>query len=577
MFERLKLTHAAAAIALLAMPTLAAAQDGGRLRVLVPYFEPREGAERNFGEQATEDLREMMRELPFHVAVSEDDMEDLADKYNTDLERVNCLTALQLATQENIPVLICGSYTQDAQRNFTLTSSIRTVASSDVFELQPITVPRNGREQAAQEIIGQFETYNTVIRSAQICQDYIASQQWESALRNCEESLAINPDAISTRFNRARILFELGRLEEALADFDKVLEIDQLNEVALQTAGYIATQLGDEERGRNYYRRYLEVNPGNVAIRLRIASEMAEAGDAAGAMEFIEPGLAEDPNNPDLLLLYGSFAFMGAVSAQQSQAANADGTLPAEAQEFYREGIATFEKLREIQGDQMAPDQLQNLALGYFALQDYASAITLTEQILQANPNDTRLLSVYADALQRSGRQEEAYAALDRLIAAEPTNDAAYFRKATWLIAERRLEDAAAALRPMATDQTKADNAANIVFNEAYTNGFQREDWAYSITGMAAAKTIPNISSNMREQLNFWHGFSVFQRTRPLIPAEDPTLADARAAQPGFQEAKELFTAAGGYPQRAQVDMATLMAGVDQYLEICEIIIRRGY
>jgi hypothetical protein len=95
---------------------------------------------------------------------------------------------------------------------------------------------------------------------------------------------------------------------------------------------------------------------------------------------------------------------------------------------------------------------------------------------------------------------------------------------------------------------------------------------------MTAAKGIPNISSSMQEQLNFWHGFSVFQRTRPLIPAEgQPTLEQVRQAQPGFQETKELFNRAGGYPQRANVDMATLMSGVDQYLEICEIIIRRGY
>jgi tetratricopeptide (TPR) repeat protein len=520
----------------------------------------------------------MMRQLPFHIAITEDDMEDMADRFNTDLDDVNCLTALQLAAQLNIPVLICGSYTQDAQRNFTLNASIRTVQTSDQFVLDAITVPRNGRQQAAQEIINQFERYNTVIRSAQICQDYIASQQWDAALRNCDESLAINPNALTTRFQRAQILFQLERHEEALEDFDRVLEQDPLNETALQAAGVLATQMGDEERGRGYFRRYLEVNPGNVGIRLRIASEMAEAGDPAGAIEFIAPGLEAEPNNPDLLLLSGSFAFMAAVEAQQEQPAGPDGALPPEAAEFYRQGIQAFEQLREIQGDAMSPDQLQNIALGYFALRDLPAAISLTEEILQANPNDIRLLNAYADALQRAGRQEEAYAALDRLIAAQPANESAYVRKATWLIAERRLEDAAAALRPMATDQAKADNAANIIFNEAYTNGFQREDWAYSIRGMTAAKGIPNISSSMQEQLNFWHGFSVFQRTRPLIPAEgQPTLEQVRQAQPGFQETKELFNRAGGYPQRANVDMATLMSGVDQYLEICEIIIRRGY
>ena len=277
MLERLKLTQLAAALALLAMPTLADAQDGGRSRVLVPFFEAQQGAERNFGEQATEDLREMMQRLPFHVAVSEDEMEDMADRFRVDVEDIDCLQGMQLAAQVNIPILICGSYTQDAQRNFTLNASIRTVQTQENFQLPVINVPRNGRQQAAQQIYEQFERYNTVIRSAQICQDYVNSQQWESALRNCNESLAINPDALTIRALRAGILVEMDSLPQALEDFDRVLEQDPLNEIALQTAGVIATQMGEDERGRGYFRRYLEVNPGNVAIRLRIASQMADA------------------------------------------------------------------------------------------------------------------------------------------------------------------------------------------------------------------------------------------------------------------------------------------------------------
>ena len=158
----------------------------------------------------------------------------------------------------------------------------------------------------------------------------------------------------------------------------------------------------------------------------------------------------------------------------------------------------------------------------------------------------------------------------------QPDHPTAYLRKGTWLLAEKRIEDAAAALAVSATTPEAADNAANLIFNEAYANGFQKEDWAYSIRGMVAAKQLPNVSTNMMEQLNFWHGFSVFQRTRPLIPAE-PALADAQRAQPGFQEAKDLLSRAGGYPGRVQMDMAALMSGVDQYLEICELVIRRGY
>jgi len=355
-----------------------------------------------------------------------------------------------------------------------------------------------------------------------------------------------------------------------------VLEQDPLNEVALQAAGFIATNLGDDERGRAYYTRYLEVNPGNVGVRLRIASEMAEAGNPAGAMEFIQPGLDVDPNDTDLLTLYGTFAFLGAIDAEENAPAGTEG-LPPAAATYYRQAIDTFLKLYELQGDAMTLDNLRNVVLAYMKLEDYEAAVSMMERIFQNHPDDVTLRSLHADALKQLGRQEDAYAALDRLIQIEPNHPTAHLRRGTWLIAERRLEDAAAALAETATTPEAADNAANLIFNEAYTNGFQRQEWAYSIRGMTAAKSIPNISSNMREQLNFWHAFSVFQRTMPLIPAENAGLADARAAQPGFQEAKALFEQSGGYPQRAGVNMQTLMDGVNQYLEICEIIIRRGY
>ena len=579
MFGRLKLTQVAAAVALLVVPALADAQEGGRFRVLVPYFEPREGADRGFGRQASEDLREMMATLPTHTAITEDEIEEQADKFNMDIEELNCLYSIQLASQINVPVLICASYTADAERNFTISSSIRTVQTSDVFDLPSITVPRNGREQAAQQIFEQFQRYNTLIRSAAICTDYAASQQWESALRNCDESLAINPNAMSMRFLRARILFEMERYDESLVDFDRVLEQDPLNEDALQTAGYIATRMGNDEQGRTYYRRYLEVNPGNVNVRIRIASQMAEAGDPTGAMEFIQPGLDVDPNNVDLLDLYGTFAFLGAIDAQEQYRAadaNAPGLAPAAA-DFYREAIQAYMRVFEVRGNETPIDRLRNIVIAHSQLEDFASVISMSERVLQIQADELTVMSLYADALYQFDRLEleGALVAIDRLIALQPDHPTATLRKATWLIAVQRIEDAVAALIPIAKDQPSADNAANMIFNEGYTNGFNKQDWAYSIRGMVGAKRIPNVSRGIAEQLNFWHGFSVFQRTMPQAAAQD--IAAARASLPGFQEAQTLLNQAGAYPASVNMDMATLMGGLAQFIEIQEAIIRRGY
>jgi tetratricopeptide (TPR) repeat protein len=319
------------------------------------------------------------------------------------------------------------------------------------------------------------------------------------------------------------------------------------------------------------------VNPGNAAVRMRIASQMAEAGDPQGAMDFIRPGLEVDPNSADLLDLYGTFAFMGAIDAQEQHVANNPNaqTLAPAAAEFYHEGIQAYLRVIELRGSETPLDRFSNLVIAYTQLEDYPNAIAMAERVFERAPDDVPVRSMYADVLKRSGRLEEALAALDLIIDSHPT---ARLRKATWLIEVRRLEDAVATLTPTAVDATTADNAATMIFNEVYTHGFTANppDYAYTIRGVVAAKQIPNISTRMREQLNFWHGLSIFQRTSPLAQAEQ-NLATARATIDPFREAQALLNQSGSYPASVGVDMFATMQALATFIEIQEAIIRRGF
>lgn len=577
MLGRLKLILAASALALVAAPAAAHAQEGGRFRVIIPRFEPQEGADRGFGRDVAEELRDLINTLATHVAMDEDEIEDQADAFNMDMDDLNCLFTIQLAAQINVPVAICASYTEDADRIMTVTASIRTVTTSEEFALEAFTIPRNQREEAAQQIFTQFDRYNTQVRSAAICNDYAASQQWENALRNCDESLAINPNAMATRFMRGRVLYEMERHDEALEEFNRVLEQDPFHEDALQLAGYIATTQGDAETGRDYYRRYLDINPGNVAIRMRIAYEMAQAGDPVGAMEFIQVGLDVDPNSTDLLDQYGGFAFTAALQSQEAygmSSPDAEGLAP-EAADYYREAIAAYMKVFEARGAETQPDRLRNIVAAHIQLEELDQAIQLSERILETHPEEDRIWTLYADALQRSGRLEDAITALDRLLAIVPDHPTAALRQGSWLIEAKRLEDAVEVLSRVAQQGTQqADQAARLIFNEAYTNGHQQNDFAYSIRGMTAAKQLPNISPEMTNQLNFWHGFSLYSQA---VAAQEPqTLQSAQATQPQFTQALGLFNSSGNYPASVNVNLAQLVEATNTYIEIQDAIIRRG-
>ena len=119
MFGRLKLATAASAAALLFAPALAHAQDaGGRFQVLIPYFEPKDGASNGFGKDASKELRSLINTLPTHEAMSEGDIKDQAKKFNMKIDDLNCLYAVQLAAQINVPVAICGTYTEQPDRSY---------------------------------------------------------------------------------------------------------------------------------------------------------------------------------------------------------------------------------------------------------------------------------------------------------------------------------------------------------------------------------------------------------------------------------------------------------------------------
>ncbi len=573
-----RLTLGALTVALLILPGALHAQDGRRFQVLIPYFEPRDDSDDDFGKDASEKLRELINTLRTHIALDEDEIKDRVGQFDMDIDDLTCLLTIQLAVQINVPVAICASYTERPDETWLVNASIRTIATSEEFALEEFTVARGDEDEAAaQAIFNQFDRYNSQVRATAFCNDYAVSQQWDNALRNCDESLALNPNAIATRFLRGRILYELERGVEALQEFDRLLALDPLHDEALQLAGYIATVSGDDDAGRDYYSRYLDVNPGNVAIRMRIAYELAQAGDPIGAMQFIQVGLDVDAESVDLLDQYGGFAFAAALDAQEEyelSTPDAQGLAP-DAAGYYRGAIEAYTKVFDARGAETQPDRLRNIIAAYIQLEELDSAITTSERALETHGQDERIWSLYAGALQRTGRLDDAIAALARLLEVNPQHPTAQLRQGSWLIEASRLEDAVAILSEAAENNpAQAEQAAGFIFNDAYTNGFQEQDFEYSITGMSAASQLPNLSDAMIHQLDFWHGYCLVQAATP--EQEPMTLETANATLPKFQEALQLLTGTGEYAASLNVDFAQLIENVGTFIEIQDAIIRRG-
>jgi hypothetical protein len=91
---------------------------------------------------------------------------------------------------------------------------------------------------------------------------------------------------------------------------------------------------------------------------------------------------------------------------------------------------------------------------------------------------------------------------------------------------------------------------------------------------MTAAGRLPNLSDEMTHQLDFWHGFSIYQA---VIPEQEAlTLETANATLPRFQEVLQLLANTGEYAATVDVDFPQLLENVRMFIEIQETVIRRG-
>jgi tetratricopeptide (TPR) repeat protein len=574
----MKLALAGIALALVVAPaTTLQAQDMGRFRVLIPNFEPLEGADDDFGKKAAEELRELINTLATHQPIEKKEIEQNLKRFKMKMEELDCIRTRQLASQMDAQVALCASY-GGPEDSYAVNAEFWDIASGESFKVDATQGAKKQEQVAAQHIFDQFDRYVQQVRFAQFCAEYAQSQQWDNALRNCDSALELNPTAVGTRYQRARILYESDRYPEALGELKQVLELNPFHEDGLQLAGYISAKEGQDDQALAYYTQYLELNPGNANVRMKIAYDLAQAGDPAGAMSLIQVGLDVDPENADLWEQYGGFSFAAALEINQEAAVGAEngGGVAPEAVEYFRKAIEAYQKVFAVKGSDTPVGHLRNIIAAYVQLDEMESAITMAEQALETHPQEESIWSIYADALQRTGKLDQAVAALDRVKEINPSYPNVSLRQGNWLIQAGRVQDAVAVLKDaVAGNPSQADMAARLVFADAYANGVQKERYAYAVTGIVAARQLPNLSSAMTSQLNFWHAYSLY--TGGVKEQEPNTLATAQATLPRFQEAIRLFQQAKEYADsQPSITLSQFLTNAQTYVEIQEAIIKRG-
>jgi predicted Zn-dependent protease len=148
----------------------------------------------------------------------------------------------------------------------------------------------------------------------------------------------------------------------------------------------------------------------------------------------------------------------------------------AQSEERYTDAIAELKAaLKFAPGE---PALLYELALAYYSARDYDLAITASSALLQANPNDVRLLRLKGQSLLQLRRPEEALPILKRVVEHDPADQGARLALGRAYV---QVDDFAAAI-PLIEPQLPADDdgSLHIQLARAYT-GLGEKDKAAAL------------------------------------------------------------------------------------------------
>lgn len=594
---------AAAGLLAWSAPPADAQEAGGRYRVLVPNLEPQADANRRFGENVASEVRKLIDGMDTHAAVDPRDVRNALRQLRLNENELSCIQWRQLAGRMEYEVVMCGNYREVGGENV-VNSSFQGARSGEPFDVPEWT--GSDARQAAAHIHQAFQNYVDQLRLASFCVQYLQSQQWDNALQTCDQALEANPNSVTALYGRAEALMKKAEeledngiggpmamdddeeipavpdpiemagpedhspeytrlMEESLDGFRKVLDVNPIHENALVSAGYVATKLGRTDEAREYFDRKLELDPGNVDVRLQIALDMARAGDPAGALRIAEDGIADTPDNAVLREYAGHFA-MGA--AQHAFAAE-----DASANELFEKALMYYGEVFEAKGAEAEPATLRAMLGALSQLGRHDEAADLGGRIVAARSDDAAIWLAYASALQRAGRVDDALTALDRVEEIDPDASGVSSRRGQWLLERGQLARAREALqRAVERGEIAGEQAANLVFGVGYNQRFQQGQHDAAMDYFALAREFAE-SPRVRAMTHFFTGYILLERGKRV---QDPgTAASARQALPIFQRALEHLQNAGAYQEQASARQQ-LIGATQQYIEIQDALIRRG-
>ncbi|HXV64808.1 MAG TPA: sulfatase-like hydrolase/transferase [Vicinamibacteria bacterium] len=276
----------------------------------------------------------------------------------------------------------------------------------------------------------------------------------EEALTITEAGIEKTPWDPDMHVLRGEALERANRLDEAVASYEKAIELRPEDAQNYWRRGAVRLKLGDGAGAEEGFRQALQRDPNLEAARLALARQLSQSGRAGEAKRLLEEGAQGGESSADWK---AGFAEAQLASGDLAEARALLEDAHEEAPENTRV-LALLGPLCGQQGDleraaallekaislgERGPDVRRNLGLVYLRRGDARAAIAELLAASESAPEDPAIWFSLGNAYLRSGKFAAAVEALERSVALEPDRQDARFNLA--LAYERAGERALAA------------------------------------------------------------------------------------------------------------------------------------
>ena len=580
-------TGVALAAFVLAMPAPAAAQESSaRAKVLVVPITEENGVKRNFGRKVSEEVRDRLRDVTTLSAIEEDAVEDELDRLKLDEDDLGLVQWRQLAGRLDADLLLAGTVKRASGGNAFNVSFI-DARTGDATPIPEFVVQGDGgsaENEAADRIMQSVEGQIEYQRALLFCNDYLASEQFEDARRNCDSALEHNPNSTTAKYLMARIHMGVEEWDEAKPLLDDVLAENPAEVDAINSLAFTEAKLGNTARARELYGEYLGFNPGDADVRMNIAWELAQAGDYDGAILLLEEGIARDSTNAAIWEFMGNVKLAkgttgsspldedgGSEDGAAEAAAPAAGATVANA-DAIRGAVEAYEKVLELKGAETDPQILKNVVAAYLQLGDTDAASRFADRAQEQLPEDASLRSLQADIRARAGDFAGAAAAMDEALRLDPDLPRGLTKRGFFKLSSGNEDAAMADFRAAIERGEDRDVIAQQLLSRGYNDYFKNEQYERAAAMFEAALEFAE-ADQTRQQLYFFTAFSHYQvgvglDTRNQGEACQP----ARQALNRFRQVLPNLNQAGNFQAENQ---AQLRESTDVYLYREEAILNK--